>query len=256
MCSVRAPALRVGLVPTNVHVLVREHRRELGEQTRQHTVHLYRHHPRSVLTGAESGGVVGPRVQPRSSWAFEKPRTKRPSKNKRTLQEDKTRRHGADLLRADVEAELVHAPGLGERSRRGGVGRCQLRLGEQQRRGVRWERHLRDHAQAARPGVAHPASTSESVALGVQGQLQTKTTSSEPNRRCRTANRHGCPTTRVVSKQRSAMEQWRSQVPELLQAVPLILAPLPTPAAEMQLRVLLRSNPPALFKNANFSVKS
>ena len=42
------------------------------------------------------------------------------------------------------------------------------------------------------------------------------------------------------------MEQWRSQVPELLQAVPLILAPLPPPAAEMQLRVLLRGDPPAL----------
>ena len=140
----------------------------------------------------------------------------------------------------------MHAPGLGERGRRGGVGRRELRLGEQQRRGVRRERHLRDHAQAARPGVAHPASTSESVALAVRGQLQTETTSSEPNRRCRTANRHGCPTIRVVSKQRSAMEQWRSQVPELLQAVPLILAPLPTPAAEMQLRVLLRGDPPAL----------
>ena len=51
VCSVRAPALRVGLVPANVHVLVREHRRELGKQTRQHTIHLPTPHDQCCGTG-------------------------------------------------------------------------------------------------------------------------------------------------------------------------------------------------------------
>ena len=98
VCSVRAPALRVGLVPTNVHVLVRKHRRELGKQPRQHTVHL----PSPPTISADRCGIGRRRCSGGSASVVP---GFRKAENEKTLREqnDSPRRQDEEMGRTSSE---------------------------------------------------------------------------------------------------------------------------------------------------------